>query len=148
MSEYETDLLIWSERQADLLRRMGTGERVNDQVDWQNVAEEIESLGRSDKRELHSRVATILEHLIKLQVSPAREPRAGWRETIVRQRGQIRRLLRDSPSLRPTIPVVIAEELSTAIEDATAALESYGEPAVPADMTFTAEQVLGPWLPT
>ncbi len=39
------DQLIWSERQAGLLRRMGPGERVNDQVDWTNVAEEIESLG-------------------------------------------------------------------------------------------------------
>lgn len=54
MADYDTDVLLWSERQAALLRRMGAGERVNDQVDWPNVAEEIESLGRSDKREMRS----------------------------------------------------------------------------------------------
>ena len=38
MSEYDTDILLWSEHQAALLRRAGAGERVNDQVDWENVA--------------------------------------------------------------------------------------------------------------
>ncbi len=42
---YGDDILLWSERQAALLRRMGAGERVNDLVDWENVAEEIESVG-------------------------------------------------------------------------------------------------------
>jgi hypothetical protein len=43
---YDTDILTWSERQAALLRRMAAGERINDQVNWQNVIEEIESVGR------------------------------------------------------------------------------------------------------
>ena len=71
MSEYGTDLVLWSREQADLLRRMAAGERVNDQVDWENVAEEIESLGNSDRRDVRSRIHTVLRHLIKLQVSPA-----------------------------------------------------------------------------
>ena len=45
MSDYATDILTWSERQSALLRRVGAGEKVNDQVDWDNVAEEIESVG-------------------------------------------------------------------------------------------------------
>ncbi len=45
---YEEDILTWSERQAELLRRLAAGERVNDQVDWQNVVEEVESVGRSE----------------------------------------------------------------------------------------------------
>ncbi len=69
MSDYDTDLLLWSERQAALLRRAAAGERVNDQVDWENVAEEIESLGKSDRRELTNRIRTILTHLIKLDVA-------------------------------------------------------------------------------
>ena len=147
MSEYDTDLVTWSEHQAELLRRMGAGERVNDRVDWANVAEEIESLGRSDRRELHNRIATILEHLIKLQVSPATEPREGWRDTIIHARRRLGRLVKDSPSLRPGIPDAIAEELPGAIEDAAAGLFRYGEPNVPTDLTFTEDQVLGPWLP-
>jgi hypothetical protein len=50
MSDLYDDVLLWSERQAALLRRMAAGERVNDQVDWENVAEEIEDVGRSSLR--------------------------------------------------------------------------------------------------
>jgi Domain of unknown function DUF29 len=60
MSDYDTDLVLWSREQAELLRRMAVGERVSDQVDWENVAEEIESLGRSDWRELRRRIQVIL----------------------------------------------------------------------------------------
>jgi hypothetical protein len=52
---YDIDTAQWSEQQAALLRRMGGGERVNDQVDWQNVAEEIESLARSERHALRDR---------------------------------------------------------------------------------------------
>lgn len=45
MSEYEADILLWSEHQAELLRRLAAGERVNDQVDWKNLIEEVESVG-------------------------------------------------------------------------------------------------------
>ncbi len=57
MSEYGT---LWSREQAELLRRMGAGERLNDQVDWEHVAEEIESLGNSDRRDVRSRIHTVL----------------------------------------------------------------------------------------
>ena len=147
MSEHNTDLLIWSEHQAELLRRMGAGERVNDLVDWANVAEEIESLGRSDRRALRSRIATILEHLIKLLVSPAVEPRAGWRETIIGARTDLELLVEDLPSLRPIIPEAVAEQLPRAIRNATIALRAYGEPPVPADIAFSVDQVVGPCLP-
>ena len=149
MSDYDTDLLLWSERQADLLRRVAAGERVNDQVDWENVTEEIESLGRSDRRELTSRVRVILTHLIKLVASPAAEPRPNWLETIIEQRAEIRTLLDDSPSLRPTVPTIIGKELPAARTAATASLAAYNEPARvdPATLDFTADQVLGPWLP-
>ena len=50
MSDYDTDILTWSERQAALLRRVGVGEKVNDQVDWENVIEEIEGGKRGAAR--------------------------------------------------------------------------------------------------
>src|SRR5690349_24464025 len=101
MSDYETDLYAWSLRQGALLRRLAAGERVNDaDLDWPNIAEEIETLGRSERRAVASRIATIIEHLIKLDASPATEPRAGWRATVERTRIEIEALLDDSPSLR------------------------------------------------
>ncbi len=94
MGDYDTDLVLWSEREASLLRRAAAGDPVNDQVDWENVAEEIESLGKRDKRELTNRIAGILVHLIKLEASPADESRTGWRETTLEQRRRIARSLK------------------------------------------------------
>jgi 1,6-anhydro-N-acetylmuramate kinase len=149
MSEYDSDLVLWSREQADLLRRMGVGERVNDQVDWENVAEEIESLGNSDRRDLSNRTQTILRHLIKLAVSPANQPRAGWKRTVVEQRSQIARLLKDSPSLRQLVPAAIAEEMADARALALLDLAEFGEQpsADPGSLMFSEEQVLGPELP-
>lgn len=147
MRQHETDLVVWSEQQAELLRRMGAGERVNDLVDWENLAEEIESLGRSDRRELRGRIATIIEHLIKLRVSPAAEPRPGWTEIIIRARNDLELLIDDSPSLRPTIPDAIKAQFPRAVRNATIALSKYGERPIPGDLSFAADQVLGPWLP-
>jgi hypothetical protein len=149
MSDYDTDLLLWSERQAALLRRAAAGERVNDQVDWENVAEEIESLGKRDRRELTNRIRTILTHLIKLQTSPATDSRPGWHETIIEQRAEIRTLLEDSPSLRSVVSAIIGKEMPAARAAALASLEGHNEqPLVdPAGLEFTADQVLGPWMP-
>ncbi len=149
MGDYETDILLWSEHQAGLLRRMATGEQVNDQVDWTNVAEEVEALGRSDRRELHNRIATILLHLIKLQASPAAQPRLGWHDTIRTQRRGIRRLLKDSPSLKASIPRMISDELTEAKEEASISLAEHNEqPCVDLfGLDYTEDQVLGPWMP-
>src|SRR5271166_4209161 len=75
---YDFDLVLWAEDQADLLRRRAAGELVNDaELDWLNIAEEIEDLGRSQRRELGSRIAEILDHLIRREVSSADGPRGG-----------------------------------------------------------------------
>ena len=96
---YEQDFVRWTEAQAANLRQAGAA-RANLPLDWDNLAEEVESLGRSQRRELRSRIAVVIEHLLKLARSPAEEPRAGWIETIARERAEIERLLEDSPSLR------------------------------------------------
>lgn len=59
---YETDILIWSEQQADLLRRLAAGERVNDQVDWGNVVEEIESVGNEQVHAVSSLLLQAMAH--------------------------------------------------------------------------------------
>jgi hypothetical protein len=70
-----------------------------------NLAEEIESLGTSQRRELRSRIDVILEHLIKLEKSLAIAPSAGWLSTIGRERSSVEYLLADSPSLKSEAPL-------------------------------------------
>ena len=142
---YEDDIVLWSERQAALLRRRAAGELINEaELDWPNIAEEIESLGKRDARELASRITTILIHLIKLDVSTATEPRAGWRNTILTQQTEVDLLLRDAPSLRRTVPAVIGDQLDIAKKRALAELAGQSEQILVdlAPITFTSEQVL------
>jgi hypothetical protein len=109
MSDYEGDILAWSERQSAMLRRLAAGERMNDtDLDWPKIAEEIEAVGRSERAALSSHIVNIIEHLITLETSPAVEPRAGWEEIILRARSEVEQLLEDSPSLRPSLGAAIA----------------------------------------
>lgn len=147
-SLYDTDVLLWSEEQARALRAAAHG-GTNLPIDWENVAEEIESLGKSLARELASRISTVLIHLMKLEASPATEPRKGWAETIRQQRDEIERVLTQAPSLRRTVPGVIGEELRGARRRVSAALADYGEQCRVdiSALTFTEEQVLDDWFP-
>ena len=106
-------------------------------------------MGKSQSRELSSRIATIILHLMKLQASPAAAPRAGWRDTILEQRDEIERLLADAPSLRARIPSTIAAEMQRARRRAEAALAEYGEQAGHDfdAIAYTEDQVTGSWLP-
>jgi hypothetical protein len=146
---YDIDFVEWSERQAELLRRVAAGEAVNEPPDWLNIAEEIGSLGKNQGRELASRIGVILVHLIKLQASPATEPRAGRRETIRRERDEIEQLLADAPSLRERVPAVIERMIPRARTRAAEALADNGETpqADPGLIAYAADQVLGDWLP-
>jgi hypothetical protein len=145
---YDADLVLWAESQARALRDAGRA-GTNLPIDWENVAEEIDALGKSQARELASRVRTILVHLIKLQASPAAEPRGGWRETIIEQRSEIERVIEDSPSLRQTIGRVIAREIVPARRQASVALTGHGEtPHVDANqLSYSEPEVLGDWFP-
>ena len=142
--DYGTDLSLWAESRARALRDAGRA-GTNLPIDWENVAEEIEAFGRLQARELVSRIRTILVHLLKLQASPATEPRAGWRETIAEQRVEIERVLEDSPSLRQRIGQVIAKELEPARRQVLLALAGYEETARVdvAHISYAEAEVLG-----
>jgi len=105
---YDEDFVRWTEEQSSALRDAARVD-TNLPLDWENLAEEIESLGRSQRHELRSRLAVILEHLIKLEHSPAIDPRAGWMDTISRERLNIEDLLRDSPSLKNQLATIIEQ---------------------------------------
>ena len=99
---YWDDILTWSERQAELLRRVAAGERVND-VDWPNIIEEIESVGRSELRACASLLERAIEHLLKLHAWSGHSAAQHWRR-------EVRGLLRDarrafSPSMRQRLDV-------------------------------------------
>ena len=139
MSDYDTDILTWSERQATLLRRRAAGELVNDaEIDWPNVAEEIESVGRSERRELRNRMARLQQHLLKWQYQPEYRSRC-WLTTITTQRREIEALLADSPSLRPTLPDVLSASYRAARDDA---ITETGLLDLPEKPPFTVEQAL------
>jgi hypothetical protein len=146
---YDRDFFLWTEEQAAALRRAKDS---NLPLDWENLAEEIESLGKSDRRQVTSQIRRILRHLLKLEASAAMRPRAGWRSTIIDARSQIDEVLSDSPSLRREVDRLIKDQLAAAAELASSDLGQHGEPAhfVRARIEkggFTVEQVLGDWFP-
>ncbi len=77
---YERDALAWAERQADLLRRLAAGERLNAQVDWPHVIEEVRDVGLSELRACQSLLQQALTHLIKLHIRPDSSSVPHWRE--------------------------------------------------------------------
>jgi hypothetical protein len=97
---YDRDALAWSERQAELLRRVARGERVND-VDWDHVVEEIEDVGLSELHAVESHLEQLLAHLLKLRGWPELSTGDHWRGEIVAfQAGAARRF---APSMRQRI---------------------------------------------
>ena len=154
---YEEDFVRWTEEQSAALRRAKDLTSVvqggsNQPLDWDNLAEEIESLGKSDRRELRSQITRILRHLLKLEVSPAAEPKAGWRASINEARTEIEGLLDDSPSLRREAEGLIRKQIAAAARLAADDLRQHDESAdaiaARLDQTpYTTEQVLGDWFP-
>jgi hypothetical protein len=140
-SAYDADFCAWAVAQANLLRAGRLAE-----ADIAHIAEEIEDLAKRDRRELASRVRTVMEHQLRLTASPATGPRPGWEATIDRERVEIGRLLEDSPSLRGTLPDVIARELKTARRLVARDMSLRGEtPTVALDgLAYDVDQVLGP----
>jgi hypothetical protein len=97
---YERDILSWSEHQADLLRRVARGERVND-VDWEHVVEEIEDVGLSELHSVESFLDLVLVHLLKVRGWPDSPSVAHWRGEIGSfQKNAVRRF---APSMRQRI---------------------------------------------
>ena len=154
---YEEDFVRWTEEQSALLRRAKTlfpapTGGSNQPLDWDNLADEIESLGKSDRRELRSQITRILRHLVKLEVSPAAKPRAGWRATINEARTEIEGLLEDSPSLRRETDGLIKKQILAAARLAADDLKQHGETAEGIaerleQGVYTTEQVLEDWFP-
>ena len=132
---YDEDFFAWTQEQARLLR---AGELTD--VDTENLAEEIESMGRSDKRELRSRLIQLLMHFLKWQYQPGFRSHS-WTSTIAEQRDQVKESLEESPSLRP----IVTADLSRAYKVArikAAGETGLSEKTFPELCPYTPEQIL------
>ena len=131
---YERDFHAWALDRARALRA-----RHDDQLDWSNIAEEIEDLGRNSAREALSRTACIIQHLLKWEYQPERRTRS-WRVTINTQRDDLNDLFEQSPSLLRKAELGMAKAWE---RGARRALDETGlDPAVfPNTPTYTLEQI-------
>ena len=93
-SFYDHDFYAWTQAQAEALRSYQPS-----WMDWENAAEELESMGKRDRREVESRVGVILMHLVKWQWQPEKRTHS-WQSTIITQRKELAKILEQSPSLR------------------------------------------------
>jgi hypothetical protein len=161
---YATDFYTWCLTTAELVR---TGQW--DAIDPEALAEELESLGKSQKRELEHRLEGLVMHLLKWEHQPGRRQEGhSWYSTIREHRSQIARLLRDNPSLKPQVVPILAEVYQEARESALGemtagiqgplagqlgvrghlvereelALQGYGISLPPPQCPWTAEQIL------
>jgi hypothetical protein len=141
---YEQDFYVWTEVQAGLLR-----ERRFEALDLDNLVEEVEALGRAEKSKVLNNASVIIEHLLKLQQSPATEPRNAWRATIREHRRRLRRDVtpRLEQALRDELPTLYGEIRA----DTAATLLDHGEAAaaeaLPSSCPYSLDQVTGDWWP-
>ncbi|MEO8714036.1 MAG: DUF29 domain-containing protein [Acetobacteraceae bacterium] len=138
---YEQDVLAWANEQARLIR---AGEF--DKLDIEHIADEIEDVGKSEKRELASRMAVLLAHLLKWKFQPARQSKS-WERTVKEQRKSLALHLDEVPSLKATLRdprwlgAVWADAVAKAIEDT-------GSEDFPDACPWTVEDILRDgWLP-
>lgn len=110
--EYEKDFYAWLQQNARLLR-----EGKFTEIDGVNLAEELEALGRSEKRQFINRLAVLLAHLLKWVYQPGKRSHS-WRCTIEEQRERLAQLLKDSPSLKQQIDETLAAAYAIAIPQA------------------------------
>jgi hypothetical protein len=113
--DYERDFFAWSQEQARLLR---TGRF--SQLDIAHLVEEIEDLGKQERRALASRLAVLIGHLLKWRHQPDYPDRKSWRATINTQRRAVRKLLNENPSFKPILADVIAEAYPDGVDLAVA----------------------------
>src|SRR5437763_13952348 len=113
-SLYDEDFVAWTQQQAKALRA-AAGSRTNQPLDWENLAEEVENLGKTVRREIGSQIRRIIQHLLKLQYSPAIDPRRRWFESSTEARSEIADILEQNPSLRRELGDQIAKQTARAV---------------------------------
>ncbi|WP_252178420.1 DUF29 domain-containing protein [Endozoicomonas sp. 4G] len=146
---YDTDFYSWSYRQAELIKQGRY-----DELDINNLAEEIEDLGKAEYRSLKSCIKELLLHLLKWQMQSGKDDQntmrdryRSWLVSITKQRFTILDLLEDSPSLNPKVGEILPKAYQSAKRDAAADLRC--KPSnFPAESPWSFEQIMTEdWLP-
>jgi hypothetical protein len=136
-SLYDTDYSLWLEKTAQLLRNGQINE-----LDLPNLAEEIEDMGKREKRAVENNVEILLMHLLKYQYQPEKRSNS-WKYTIFEHRDRLEKAFRDSPSLKPYSQKIFEQCYSKARQ--RAAIETGMEIDIfPVESPFTVEQTLNP----
>ncbi|CAK0751406.1 DUF29 domain-containing protein [uncultured Gammaproteobacteria bacterium] len=145
---YDTDFNAWTLDQAARLRQAGGSGAKASGLDWDNIAEEIESMARSERSEIENRLTQLLFHLAKLAWCADQPPRRGWKVTVNEQRRGLQRVLTASPSLRHHPATILADCWATA-RDRTEADLNLPENTLPETCPWSLDdQVLNQaWLP-
>lgn len=138
-ARYDTDVHAWATEQAQLLRQ-----KRFESLDIDNLAEEIESVGRSERRAVQSFMELILVHLACLQFSPAIEPREHWIGEVRNFRRRLEREFRDSPSLKPMLFEDLEMAWSLARWEALKKLQRDGIQTLPDRCPFNPSQLRSP----
>jgi hypothetical protein len=139
-SLYEMDYVAWLEEQVAHLR----AGRLH-ALDVRHVAEELEGLMKKERRQLENRLGVLILHLLKWDHQP--DQRANrWRASVAEQRARIRRLLRDSPSLKPSLEEAVREVYPEAVEQAAIEIQ-LDKTAFPQMLPYTVEQIFERELP-
>ncbi len=144
---YDDDFYAWTQYQAEVLRSMRTRDN---RFDRENVAEEIETVGRNERDTVRSQVRRIIEHFLKLAFSPAGDPRYGWIESILDGRS----ILADkvSATLRQDIDASLSRLYRDARRKTEVSLRGHGEAeaaaVLPTECPYTLDQILADdWYP-
>jgi hypothetical protein len=148
-SLYQTDYYAWTRQQAAELRAMAA-RRARSMVDLENLAEEVESLGRSDLNTVRSQVRRIIEHLLKLEFSPSAPPRADWRSSVAQARDEVEDHI--TATMYPDVAADLDKLFGRARRDAALGLAKRGErevaKALPTVCPYSFDQILShDWYP-
>ncbi|EGV17318.1 DUF29 domain-containing protein [Thiocapsa marina] len=136
-ADYDRDFYAWIARNVALLRAGRVAE-----VDAEHIAEELESMGKRDLRQLRSRLQVLTMHLLKWQFQPDLRSKS-WLATIDHQRDEIESLLLDSPSLRSSLDDALTMIYPKAVRDASRE-SGLHETAFPNTCPYTLEEILSP----
>lgn len=138
---YERDALAWAERQADLLRRLAAGERLNEPVDWPNVIEEVQDVGLSELRACESLLQQAITHLLQLRAWPGSRASTCWRDEIEAFLDDAERRFTASMRQRTALDDLYAR----ALRRARVAKDDTGTPSALPDMCpFVLDDLLAP----
>jgi len=138
LSDYDTDVLTWSQRQSALLRRVAAGEQINDQVDWPNIIEEVEAVGQSQVDAVESWLYQVLLHMLKASAWPLSEAVPHWQAEARGFRAQARRKYRASMAQKLDVPGLYADALY-ALPDT---IDGQGPLPMPVECTVTLDDLL------